>query len=256
MAAAASTGDRSPLRFRNIVISPHFDDAVLSVGGLLSRLRGETALVTVHGGQPPDPLAVSDWDIGCGFTSGADAHAVRQSEDRDACELLGVEQVLLPHADNPYSAKQSLDALDEFLGLLRPHTNLFIPLGTNQRDHAAVRDRVLKLSPVAPDRLRIYADLPYTAAVPGWGSEDTGEVLAGSAKYGHAYQQLHASHGLRPVDMIKLTEEQWIRKRNAIFCYASQLIPLGAMFGRGGRGNMLRYPGPLSFEATWGLVRS
>ena len=53
-----------------IIVSTHFDDAVLSLAHVLQATGPLATVVTVCGGPPPDGLPVSEWDAGCGFASG------------------------------------------------------------------------------------------------------------------------------------------------------------------------------------------
>jgi LmbE family N-acetylglucosaminyl deacetylase len=242
-------------RWRVVVLSPHFDDAALSVAGVLGRLPGTKAIVTVHGGAPEAALPLSDWDASCGFISGQEAFETRLAEDARACAVLGVEQIALPYADGPYLGRERLHALDEFLAALDPDTEVFIPLGTNQRDHAAVRDQAL-LFLAASQRIRprIYADLPYTAGVSGWGTHAATATLASCPHYGEAYRTVLSRCSLNVVYDIRLTDAEWSRKRTAVLAHASQMGAVAAMPERYACGTPLRYPGPLSHELVWAVT--
>lgn len=230
-----------------VVLSPHLDDAALSLGGLIQRLPEPRAVVTVHGGPPAAGAAVSEWDAACGFLSAREAYETRLAEDARACAVLGAEQVLLGHADNPYRCGGPLTAVDAFLAGLPPQTEIFVPLATNQRDHAAVRDRALGL--VAGRRPRVYADLPYTAVMPGWG---TGSLDPASG--GAAYRAMQERYALEVVHDVRLGGAEWARKRDAVLCYASQLAPVAGMSEVGQLGPLLGHPGPLQFELVWEVV--
>ena len=88
-----------------LVISPHLDDAVLSVGASISAMveAGRKVIVsTVFAGDPPSPLSPAGqaFHRHCGL--GPDAVAVRRGEDLDSAALLGIEAVHLPFPDCLY----------------------------------------------------------------------------------------------------------------------------------------------------------
>src|SRR4029453_18976098 len=73
---------------RIVVVSPHFDDAVMGTGYLLAGHPG-TTVVTVFGGRPPAyPDPPSDWDALGGFRAGDDVVALRRDEDSAALGVL------------------------------------------------------------------------------------------------------------------------------------------------------------------------
>lgn len=161
-----------PPPWRTVVISPHFDDAALSLAGLLPTLPGPLAVVTVHGGSPAPGLPVSDWDALCGFSSAVEAYRARRAEDARSCALLGAEQVLVDHPDGPYVGEgDEPSGLDPLLRSLAPGTRVLVPLGTNQPDHEAVRLRTQRvLAAAGAPEPWVYADLPYTGHLPEWGT--------------------------------------------------------------------------------------
>jgi LmbE family N-acetylglucosaminyl deacetylase len=110
---------------RLVVLSPHFDDGVFSIGAAMHRhvrSGGRAVVVTVFGGPPgmPDdagsPLARglhARWLAAAGVdadppgdeadaTAAASIVARRRREDAAALAILGAEQVVLPFADCIY----------------------------------------------------------------------------------------------------------------------------------------------------------
>ncbi|EHR52439.1 putative LmbE-like protein [Saccharomonospora marina XMU15] len=230
-----------------IVLSPHFDDAVLSLGGLLAAHRGPSTVVTAHGGPPPAGLRVSGWDSDCGFVRPEEAYTMRLGEDRRACALLGARQVVLPNADGPYGAGRPIAGLEEFLTGLAADAAVFVPLGLIQPDHRAVRDVALPVLRGGPATW-IYADLPYTAADPGWPRVQFGgsPEFSGPADGGCI---VDASHEFT------LDDATWSGKRDAVLCYASQLSLVATMLETDGTGALLGRHGPLSTEVVWRVAR-
>ena len=104
---------------RVIVVSPHLDDAVLSVGGTirwLTRSAVEVSVVTVFAGDPDAATPVSYWDASRGQTQGAAARQ-RRDEDQAALVELGARASALPFADSSYVGAR---APDEIWSHLRP----------------------------------------------------------------------------------------------------------------------------------------
>ncbi|MER7548776.1 PIG-L deacetylase family protein [Streptomyces anulatus] len=234
--------------WRTVVISPHFDDAALSLAGLLPTLPGPLAVVTVHGGSPAPGLPVSDWDALCGFSSAVEAYRARRAEDARSCALLGAEQVLVDHPDGPYVGEGDEPAgLDPLLRSLAPGTRVLVPLATNQPDHEAVRLRTQRvLAAAGAPEPWVYADLPYTGHLPEWGTPGAGEALAASEDWGPAYQELNRTHRLTVRHELVLSDEQWAAKREAVLCHASQLAALAPVHGA-----VLSRTGPLRAELIW-----
>jgi LmbE family N-acetylglucosaminyl deacetylase len=80
---------------RVLAISPHLDDAALSVGATLADLAAEGAdiqVVTLFAGAPTEPLSAvaRNFHTNCGLPEDAYAVALRIDEDRAAMNELGV----------------------------------------------------------------------------------------------------------------------------------------------------------------------
>ncbi len=84
---------------RLVVVSPHLDDGVLSLGAAISEWarRGATVeLLTVFACDPDSAATVGGWDGRAGFRTEGKAARARREEDRRACEILGATPVWLP----------------------------------------------------------------------------------------------------------------------------------------------------------------
>ncbi|MFI6638654.1 PIG-L deacetylase family protein [Streptomyces sp. NPDC050504] len=236
---------------RTVVLSPHFDDAALSLAGLLPELPGPVTVVTVFGGAPDADAPVSWWDRTCGFSTAAEAYRTRLAEDAAACALMGAEQIVLDHPDGPYAAPGAeLHALDDFLKNLGPGALVLAPLGSNQPDHEAVRHRAVSvLGAIGAPLPRVYADLPYTGHVPGWGEPGAVDTLAVNSYCGLAYQALSRAYDTTVKHELRLSDEQWAAKRAAVLCHGSQHAAIATDHGA-----FLSRTGPLSAELIWSLA--
>jgi len=170
---------------RWIYLSPHFDDAVLSCGGLIfeqTRQGLQAEIWTIFAGDAPagplSPLALrcqADWGI-------PDVHelvAARREEDQAAADIVGAEiayfslpdciyrrtatgeplypeEVFVPF--HPFDQGLDADIAAVLASELEPEDTLVSPLAIGEHvDH-----RLARLAAERLDRpLRYYADIPY-----------------------------------------------------------------------------------------------
>jgi LmbE family N-acetylglucosaminyl deacetylase len=95
---------------RLVVVSPHLDDAVLSLGATLAHAqRAEIEIVnlTVFAGDPSSTALPSRWDRKCGFSSAGAAARRRRAEDAAACEIIGMTPAWLPFRDEPHGGDRA-----------------------------------------------------------------------------------------------------------------------------------------------------
>jgi LmbE family N-acetylglucosaminyl deacetylase len=149
-----------------VVVSPHLDDAVLSLGAGIARATRsgtEVRIVTVFAGDPESSGPPTDWDRAGGFTSAGEAARSRREEDRRACTRVGANPVWLPFTDedhggepDPESVRAALaEALVDAEVALLPGYPLALP------DHVRVTRWLLAEPPRA--RLGLYVEQPYAA---------------------------------------------------------------------------------------------
>jgi LmbE family N-acetylglucosaminyl deacetylase len=141
------------------IVSPHLDDAVLSLGATIARaVRGgsSVSVVTVFAGDEASTEPADDWTRRCGFATVGEAYRTRREEDRRAMAQLGAMAEHLPldvGADD-----------DEILSLLGPALGaaeaILVPGSPcTQPEHARIARLVLGHSQTA--RLGLYVDQPY-----------------------------------------------------------------------------------------------
>lgn len=236
-----------------VILSPHFDDAVLSCWHVLTS-AAEVLVVNVFAGEP-SAGTLGWWDELAGATDSAAAVQTRIEEDRQALALGGCTAVNLPFLDSQY--RQSDEAPGGIVEALRDvvvaDAPLYAPasLGDHHRDHTAVRAAALALHAEGAD-LRLYADLPH-ATVLGWprwvlgggssaGADPAGERWASQLETTHipVERMVAATH--------RLPAAAYARKLEAVRTYGSQTAPLQRVFGPS-----LEDPQLLGLEVDWRL---
>lgn len=148
------------------VVSPHLDDAVLSVGAtinLLARDGVDVSVVTVFAGDPEAGTPASYWDASRGETQG-EAARQRRDEDEAALTELGARGSALPFADSGYVSARHPDAIWDRLAPALDSADLILlpgwPLGHADHRYATmlVLERVDAAMPIA-----FYAEQPYAS---------------------------------------------------------------------------------------------
>lgn len=206
---------------RILVVSPHFDDAVLGAAHLLGTYPG-TRVLTVMGGRPdayPEPP--TDWDAAGGFRAGDDVVELRRQEDVRATAALGAESSWLEFVDHQYlppgRSTRAADIVPAFLDAVvdRAPSAVFVPMGIANPDHGATHEAALAVR----DRLR---------GAPGELSwfcyEDAGYKHLPGLLAWRVATLLDA--GIWPTPAVVPVVPDAARKRAAITCYVSQLGPL------------------------------
>jgi LmbE family N-acetylglucosaminyl deacetylase len=173
-----------------VFLSPHFDDAVLSCGGIIweeLRRGSQVSIWTVCAAPPPTgPLSPFAEQLHARWQTGEQASQPRQREDITSCQLLGAGYRHLGLSDCIYrqgaqgeflyasesSLNGPLHPLDqpwierlsaELAHTLPARSRLVCPLAFgNHVDHQLTRQAAERL----PRRLWYYADYPYVARQP------------------------------------------------------------------------------------------
>lgn len=154
------------------IISPHFDDAVLSCGEhIQAAIHGDhlVRIVTVFTEVPSDELPLTVFDANCGFKSPREAITARARENMRAAMVLDCTTWNLGFFDRQYGAETSYAQLSKelkaFLTSAPPEDEVWLPLGINHPDHELVCLATLD-SWSADRRFFIYEDLPSRVTAP------------------------------------------------------------------------------------------
>ncbi|SDZ09182.1 N-acetylglucosaminyl deacetylase, LmbE family [Geodermatophilus africanus] len=147
------------------MVSPHCDDAVLSLGATIAahtRGGGSATVVTPLAGDPTSVAAPGPWDAAAGFATEGAAATTRQAEDVEACRLVGARTHHLFDVDEQYPRRLDDDQASAALApFLEDADEVLLPgFPLRHADHAAVTTLALRALP--PDRLvRLYVEEPY-----------------------------------------------------------------------------------------------
>jgi len=190
-----------------LVVSPHLDDAVFSLGATISnasRSGSKVEVVTVFAADPGSTRTASGWDRRAGFATEGEAAAARRDEDREACRLVGAMPTCLSFAPGSYGDSRDPDRVWSKLApaVTRAHS-VFVPgFPLTNEDHSWVAglfvDRELSVELVR------YSEQPYRYGV--------------------------RTEGRRPGrewERSRVAIADYRRKRRAVQAYRSQLPLLG-----------------------------
>ena len=198
-----------------LIVSPHLDDAVLSVGQVMAGWPAMT-VCTVFAGLSSQPSMQTSYDQDCGFTSAARAVARRRAEDKAALHVLNAQAVWLDFPDGQYGDPVEegaiVEALLDVASRVRPSV-LIGPLGLVHPDHHTTRRAYERVVAATKSEAWVYEDLPSRVLWP----EEVPGALAWWAEHGH-----------RP-DLDFVGTGPLERKQKALSRYTSQLGALTAL---------------------------
>lgn len=205
------------------LLSPHYDDAVLSFGASAAALarRTDLTVVTIFGGPPPfgyrETANATERHRRWGCGSATEAIVMRSAEDRAACAVLGVKRLALDFPDAlyrpAYADRGTIGQPEPEMGLTAailaalPEAGLYVaPLGVGLHVDHLLTYAVSCLLRARGARVAVWEDLPY-------GLYDRAATARRLRKAGWSGLEIG----------VGATEADWSRKMRAVACYASQL---------------------------------
>jgi len=197
------------------VVSPHLDDAVLSVGEWIYRERAAGVHVITLFAKAPTHGRVTPYDEARGFSSSAHAVRARIAEDDAALAALGATPVRFPYLDGQYIDERTERTTKEIGDRLAAHIDaiggvLLFPLGLMHPDHALARNVALWALAASYERISrafAYEELPARVLWPelvpaqvaalGAGLDVTPELVAPASEVGTRNMKRVAMHHYR-----------------------------------------------------------
>jgi LmbE family N-acetylglucosaminyl deacetylase len=230
------------MRLTDVVVSPHFDDAVLSAASVLREHTATVLVLTVCGGVPAGG-GDDEWDRLCGFESGAAAARGRAAEDLAAAAVVGHRTMHLPIPDGPYRigfpADQVVSALST---VLEPGVRVWAPAGIGSHpDHVGARDAAVTAAAGHP--LIFYADCPY-AFIGGWDAAD--EARPPDHRWTPALDAIADLVDPHQSRIVRLDDDAMRAKIAMVRCHASQLAGMAE-----DHPHFVAWDGPLRRETFW-----
>jgi hypothetical protein len=154
-----------------VVLSPHLDDAVFSVGAsILRAARGgaRVSVLTVFAGDPCSTAPAGSWDRQAGFATEGEATTARRREDDRACALVSATPIWLSFRDEQYSSGSDDEAIAGAIAdALAPADTLLMPgFPLSHRDHLRVVRLVLERE-LFGGSIVLYVEQPYALWVVG-----------------------------------------------------------------------------------------
>ena len=166
---ALEPGETSPRRI--VVVSPHLDDGVLSLGASIaswSRAVATVELLTVLGCDPDSVAPSGGWDRRGGFATEGESARARREEDRRACAVLGATPVWLPFGSVDYERHGDEGDVRGAVAAAVARADLLLLPGfpLSHPDHewvvATLVSDLKSATELGARRLGLYAEQPYT----------------------------------------------------------------------------------------------
>ena len=162
----------APLSGTAVVLSPHLDDGVFSLGAAIAKATSDGVAVrvlTVLAGDPDSEREAGPWDREAGFATEGEAARARRQEDRRACGIVGAEPLWLPFGDETYGRRASDDEIWEAIESAAGDADALLVPGwpLAHTDHQWLARLALARARVG--RLLLYVEQPYAAIKRGLG---------------------------------------------------------------------------------------
>lgn len=153
------------LNGRVIVVSPHLDDAIMSLGATIAyavEAGTKIEVLTVFTDIASSGAPASPWDRQCGFLTEGEAARARREEDRQACSIVGAEPRWLNFGSECYERRGSEDEIwSAVTSAVRGADTVLIPgFPLAHSDHAYLSKLLLRKG-LNGERVALYVEQPY-----------------------------------------------------------------------------------------------
>jgi len=194
---------------RVVVVSPHLDDGVFSLGATVaqaSRLGTEVTMLTVLAGDPESTAPAGNWDQRGGFATVGEAARARRVEDGRACSIVGALPVWLPFGDEQYDrGADDATIWDAVRDAARGVDAVLVPGSPLKHADHRWLSALFEARGFPHARLGVYREQPYAALLRHY----RGAQLPASAR------------------SVAASPRAWVAKARACGAYSSQLPLIG-----------------------------
>ena len=211
---------RERLLKRVVVVSPHLDDAVMSLGATIAwavQAGAKIEVLTVFPSIATSTAPAGPWDRDCGFDTEGEQATERREEDRQACLLLGATPRWLNFGAEPYERRGSDDDIWSAVQAATEGADLILVPGYPllHPDHAYLSELLLRKG-LSGRRTVLYTEQPYAYT---HNMSPLGSAVAPAIK------PLIGA----PISWTRVRTERTHRqvKLKAVRCYKTQLRHLG-----------------------------
>jgi hypothetical protein len=243
------------IQMLHAILSPHFDDAVLSCWSLLEG-PDDVMVVNVFTASPSAGTPPAWWDQATGATDPLERMRERREEDAAALSLLDRPSLHLGLLDDQYrrTGLSAHQVAQRIAHRVDRRAKLHAPGAFDgHSDHVLVRDASLELARLGW-RVGLYADLPH-ATVRGWPAWLPGEEGQAGSEVAAEWRRGLVKAGLVPENLVPcvhpLDRRVQARKLQAIAVYRTQRAGLDRLALL-----PLADPRALAWEVSWDLSPS
>jgi hypothetical protein len=235
-----------------LLLSPHFDDAVLDCWSVLASDR-QLTVVNVFAGIPA-PGQAGVWEALIGVVDSAERKRARMAEDARALARVGRTPLNLPLLDVQHRGRAGgsvgLAEIDSALvGEVQSASRVYVPAGIGSHaDHLLVR-RYGRILLRAGMPVTVYSDLPYCTfhGWPPWvDGSDAASTRNVDAYWQFSLNQVPEMPALRSAQVVRLDAGAAAAKGEAVMCYETSL--------NYGVRHLMSDPAFGGFEVRWELV--
>ncbi len=165
MKSSLNDRTRNQLSGHVIVVSPHLDDAIMSLGSAIAdaaEAGAKIEVLTVFTDVASSDAPASHWDRQCGFLTEGQAASARREEDRQACSIVGAEPRWLNFGSECYVRRGSEeDIWSAVTAFIRGAETVLIPgFPLAHSDHAQLSKLLLRKG-LNAQRVGLYVEQPY-----------------------------------------------------------------------------------------------
>lgn len=139
---------------KTVIVSPHTDDAVFSLGSCIIRkpliVFEDVTVLSIFAGIPQDIVGMSK-------------HVTLRSEHAEVCKKLGIKEINGEFLDDVYLATRDLKNVVSWLqNSLQNFDVIFMPLGIHHPDHILAHAFTKMTIPKTYKKIFVYKELPYS----------------------------------------------------------------------------------------------